>query len=643
MSRISTATRVANSTTTVDAAPSTSSSGAPGASEHSVSGGGAGAGSSSRIAGVAAAAAAAAKVAGATSAAAPGSGAPGAAFDAERAALSPARRAELIDQLKGEVTYDLVVIGAGVTGGGIALDAATRGMKVLLVDKVDLAFGTSRWSSKLAHGGLRYLATGNVGIARRSARERGILMEVTAPHLTRALPQVVPVMSRFSAINNVLPRLGFIAGDALRIAAGTSSSTLPRSRTVSADTVAQLCPAVERKDVKFGYVNYDGQLADDAALVTALVRTAAGYGADVLTHAPVEAVESRDGKTWVTMSVAGAGEDGAASRGTVVVGAAGVVNATGVWAGDLDERVTVRPSRGTHLVVDAELLGNPQGALTVPVPGAMNRFCFVLPAPLGRCYIGLTDEAAPLEDEPAAPEQDITWILDVINQALATKLTREDVIGAFAGLRPLIELADSSSHETADLSREHAILVEDGMVTVTGGKLTEYRLMAEQTVDAVLEDDLIGSRFRAEGSTFGPCVTAKTPLIGAPAQPDVAPNSAAYAEECLVDRPTEPAVPGKDVTRAELSFAVTHQGARTVSDILDRRTRIGLVAADREAAKPIAEEILRAAGLEPVDLPAGVEISHAAANSAAEGVQPSVEVSAAHAEQVGRSGDKLNG
>ena len=545
-------------------------------------------------------------------------------FNYAGAALSPQRHTRLMEKLRSgssdrSSTYDLVVVGAGVTGAGVALDAATRGLSVLLVDKEDLAFGTSRWSSKLAHGGLRYLASGNVGIARRSAAERGILMEVTAPHLTRALGQVVPVMSAFSALNNVLPRLGFVAGDALRIAAGTSGKTLPHSRTISARRVAELCPAVDRHNVKFGYLNYDGQLIDDAALVTALARTAGGFGADVLTHCRVESVDELPADRVAHSGSANAAVSLNVEGETLVVHAAAVVNATGVWAGDLDETVKVTPSRGTHLVVDAEKLGYPEGALTVPVPGATNRFCFILPTQLGRCYIGLTDEQAQLEDVPTAPEEDVQWILDVVNQALLVDLTADDVIGTFAGLRPLVEIAGpgkvASNQEngtggerhTADLPREHAILVRGPMVTVTGGKLTEYRLMAEQTVDRVLAEGLIAK------AKIGPCVTKQTPLIGAPTRPeqaaqltssDASEGSAATAETnnnadqgSLIARPDEPVVPGLAVTRGRLSFAVTHEGARTISDILDRRTRIGLVPADRAAAEPVAREVLQAAGL----------------------------------------------
>ena len=575
-------------------------------------------------------------------------------FDYDGATLSPQRREAVLrkirsesrEEAKGSTThYDLVVVGAGVTGSGVALDAATRGLNVLLVDKEDLAFGTSRWSSKLAHGGLRYLATGNVGIARRSAAERGILMEVTAPHLTRALGQVVPVMGKFSALNNVLPRLGFIAGDALRIAAGTSGKTLPRSRTISAKKVAELCPAVDRRNVKFGYLNYDGQLIDDAALVTALARTAGGFGADVLTHCRVESVDDLRSNGSVDATGGNAAVHLNVEGEVLTVNASAVVNATGVWAGDLDETVRVTPSRGTHLVVAAEKLGTPEGALTVPVPGATNRFCFILPTQLGRCYIGLTDEQAVLEDVPTAPEEDVQWILDVVNQALLVDLTTDDVIGTFAGLRPLVEIAepgggalkqkdknsatktDNTTNEhstpageakeadgeqhTADLSREHAILVRGPLVTVTGGKLTEYRLMAEQTVDRVLAEGLVdrvsdgaaGSAAMSDKAGVGPCVTKETPLIGSPARPEQRSTDQSTNADgaCLVDRPEEQVTPSIPLTRGRLSFAVTHEGARTVSDILDRRTRIGLVPADRAAAEPVAREVLAAAGLAELD------------------------------------------
>lgn len=523
--------------------------------------------------------------------------------------LNASHRAHELNGLRsGDTHVDLVVIGAGVTGAGVALDAATRGLDVLLVDAHDIAFGTSRWSSKLAHGGLRYLATGNVGIARRSALERGILMGSTAPHLTRALTQVVPVQDRYTRGQKTTPRVGFIAGDALRIAARTPSTTLPSSRTISKETVADLCPAVDTSDLRFGYVNHDGQLVDDARLVTALVRTAAGYGTRVITHC--RAVEAHGDKVVLQDEL-----DPDAPPVTVSAGA--VVNATGVWAGHLDPQVTVRPSRGTHLVIDAETVGNPTGALTVPVPGHNSRFCFILPGQLGRCYVGITDEdpgTDTIPDVPEVPEEDVRWILDVVNQALAVDLTTDDVLGAFAGLRPLVQFNDDAlSDSTADLSRDHVILTGEGdnanLITVTGGKLTEYRLMAEQTVDVVAD------KLRESGSSPAPCVTTSTPVVGAPGAPGVeyvqpsdlaglpasmierfGHEAPAVLRSCPVERPLEPVAPGIDTVRAEFAWHVTHEGAMSVDDLLDRRSRIGLVDADREACLGTAQEILDAVG-----------------------------------------------
>lgn len=538
-------------------------------------------------------------------------------FDVDAARLNPARRSRDLEDLstRAERTssdphVDVVIIGAGVTGAGIAVDAATRGLDVLLVDAHDIAFGTSRWSSKLAHGGLRYLGTGHVGIARRSARERGIILETSAPHLTRAVPQVVPVQDRYSTMQRIMPRLGFFAGDALRVAAGTKSSTLPFSRTISKEKVIELCPSVDTSDLRFGYLNYDGQLIDDARLVTALVRTAAGYGARVLTHC--RAVEAHGDRVVL--------QDALADTAPFTVTADTVVNATGVWAGDIEPQVTIRPSRGTHLVIDAEKVGDPTGALTVPVPGHASRFCFILPEQLGRCYIGITDDdlgSDTIPDVPTVPDDDVTWILDVVNQALGTHLTADDIDGAFAGLRPLVQFETSDSADdtdatdasTADLSREHVILTGEGedanLITVTGGKLTEYRLMAEQTVDVIAE------KLRATGASPSPCVTTSTALIGAPGSPgveyvqssDLAGLPASLVERfgheapevlrrCPIERPLDPVAPGIDTVRAEFAWHVTHEGAATVEDLIDRRSRIGLVDADREACLPFAREII---------------------------------------------------
>lgn len=516
-------------------------------------------------------------------------------------ALSAGRRARELAELRGRSTpVDLIVIGGGITGAGIALDAASRGLETVLLEAHDLAFGTSRWSSKLAHGGLRYLATGNVAIARRSAVERGIMLERTAPHLVRPLAQVVPVYRDTQPVGAVLPGLGFVAGTVLSRLAGTRADRLPGARVLGPRRVAEYVPGVRRDGLRFGHLNWDCQLVDDARLVTAVARTAAGHGARVITRARV--LEASGTRVTVRDEL-GAGVAGGGDDDEFTLSARAVVSATGVWAGQTTPGVRVRPSRGTHLVLDAAALGHPVGALTVPVPGETNRFCFAIPAEFGRLHVGLTDVDAPgpVPDVPESTEAEIDFLLDVVNRALEVRLTRDDVLGTFAGLRPLV---DSGDGDTADLSRDHALLTSDnGIVTITGGKLTEYRLMAEQVVD------LVAGR---AGLPAGPCRTADLPLVGAPGHPvaAVAATSAGllpaslvarYGQEAgtvvaasLLDRPLEAVAEGLDVTRAEFSYAVTHEGALTVDDVLDRRSRIGLVATDRAAAEPVARQALAA-------------------------------------------------
>lgn len=520
-------------------------------------------------------------------------------------ALSAARRArDLVALRERRDPVDLVVIGGGITGVGIALDAASRGLETVLLEAHDLAWGTSRWSSKLAHGGLRYLASGDMGIARRSAVERGILLSRTAPHLTRPLAQVVPVYRGTRPAHAVLPGLGFLAGTVLTRLAGTRRPLLPGARIVGPARVADLVPGVRREGLLFGHVNWDCQLVDDARLVVAVARTAAREGATILTRA--RAVAASGTEVTVRDELAGA---------EFALPARAVVNATGVWADELAPGLRLRPSRGTHLVVRAEALGHPTGALTVAVPGSTNRFCFCLPVENGRVFVGLTDVDAPgpVPDVPTPDDDEVDFLLDVVGRSLARPLTRDDVIGTFAGLRPLVEAGaagvGAADTETADLSREHAILTAaNGLVTVTGGKLTEYRLMAEQVVDLVVG--------RRTGRAARPCRTSDLPLVGAgrvgagrvdpPAASGGEPLPAALVARfgaeapavvaaSLLDRPLEPVAPGLDVTRAEFSWAVTHEGALDAGDVLDRRSRIGLVSTDRAAAEPGAQEALRAA------------------------------------------------
>ncbi|MGW1926475.1 glycerol-3-phosphate dehydrogenase/oxidase, partial [Streptomyces massasporeus] len=500
---------------------------------------------------------------------------PGSSLDARR-------RLRELDRLAGgaaDSVVDVLVVGLGATGAGAALDAATRGLTVAAIDAHDLAFGTSRWSSKLIHGGLRYLASGQLDVAHESAVERGILMERTAPHLVRAQPFVLPLTPLVSRGQAALARAGFLAGDLLRVGARTSRSTLPQPRTLSAVETRHLAPALRPTGLRGGLLSWDGRLSDDARLVTAIARTAAAYGARVLTR--TRALELH--------------RDGALVRDETTgqelrIRARTVVNAAGVWAGGLVDDVRLRPSRGTHLVLRSEDLGRLSAGLHIPIPGETNRFVLVLPQGDGRVYVGLTDEPVDGEipDVPEVPETDIGFLLDVLGSALDVTVHRADVVGAFAGLRPLLDTRDAdAAGRTADISRKHAELTSpSGVVTVVGGKLTTYRRMAQDAVDAAVT---------AGDLTAGPCRTASVPLVGA-ARPKVLAGldvparlvyrygSEAPAVHALgIEDPAlaRPVVPGHPVTGAELVWAVRHEGALDVSDLLDRRTRIGLVPEDR--------------------------------------------------------------
>ncbi|MDT0203068.1 glycerol-3-phosphate dehydrogenase/oxidase [Nocardioides sp. AE5] len=484
---------------------------------------------------------------------------------------------------------DLVVIGLGVTGAGVALDAASRGLRVLAVDAFDLAFGTSRWSSKLVHGGLRYLAKLQVGVAHESAVERGILMERTAPHLTRPMPMLLPLMSSVSRSQSALARAGFLAGDVLRIGAGTDSETLPRPRHISRTEVLAMAPGLRANGLRGGLLSWDGQLEDDARLVIGIARTAVAHGADVRTHlratsATGSAVELCDHLT---------GE-------TALVRARKVVNATGVWAGGLVD-VKLKPSRGTHLVLRAETLHGLRTAVTAPIPNTSNRFVLVLPQPDGTIYVGLTDEEVEGEipDVPEPSETEIGFLLDVVGAAFDRPLRRTDVVGAYAGLRPLLD----SGGATADLSRKHAVLTSpDGVITIVGGKLTTYRQMAEDAVDAT-------------GLADGLCVTRDLPLLGAAPREELArleedkrlvrrfgTEAALVLENARAvtglsdDELLAPIAAHLPTTLAELVFGATHEGAVDVADLLERRTRIALVPADADLARPLADRALDFAG-----------------------------------------------
>lgn len=492
------------------------------------------------------------------------------------ARLTAARRARDLDVLSG-TSVDVLVIGGGVTGCGTALDAASRGLSVALVEKADLANGTSRWSSKLVHGGLRYLATGDVGLALESARERGILLRWTAPHLVRPLPMVVPLGDDVAARDGLAVDAGHRVGDALRRVAGTPGSVLPRPRRIGVTETARLVPAVRRQGLRGGLLNWDGQLEDDARLVVALARTAASWGARVITYARAVSADG-SGATVVDER----------TGQTVRLRAGAVVNATGAWADGLAPETRLRPSKGAHLVLPAAVLGHPTASITVPVPGEPNRWVFGLPHPDGLVYVGLTDDAldGPVPEVPRAEASEVAFLLDVLSRGLERPLSAADVVGSFAGVRPLLA---GAAGRTADLSRRHAVVQgDDGLWTVLGGKLTTYRRMAQDTVDRLSDR---------------PCRTARLPLVGAAGpRPTAVParlvrryGSEAFDVAALADRDPrllEPVAPGVPVLGVELAWGVVAEGALTAPDLLERRTRLSLVNTWHDAARPAAEAAL---------------------------------------------------
>ncbi|MGC7097956.1 glycerol-3-phosphate dehydrogenase/oxidase [Amycolatopsis lurida] len=490
------------------------------------------------------------------------------------ASLNATRREADLARAAGGERFDLAVVGGGVTGAGIALDAAARGLSVVLLEANDLAFGTSRWSSKLVHGGLRYLAKGDFALAHESAVERGIMMTVTAPHLTRTLPQLFPLHTTTSRAQQGVITAGLQAGDVLRRITRTPGRVLPRPRTITRHEALALAPGLRRNGLRGALLSFDGALTDDARLVVALARTAASHGARILTR--VRANKLLGDRVQATDELTGQ---------ALEVQARQVINATGVWAGELVDSVRLRPSRGSHLILRGEAAGTSVSSVMIGVPGETNRFVFLLPQPDGNVYLGLTDEPVdgPVPSVPTVPESDVDFLLEVASSALARRLTTADVVGRFAGLRPLI----SAGGRSADLSRKHAVLRSpDGVLTVVGGKLTTYRRMAADAVDAA-------------GLHSGPSTTHELPLVGAAPRSRLstvdaprrlilkygteAPRIAAIGE--LDPALAEPVSAGSEVTGAEVVWAIRHEGALDVEDVLDRRTRLGLVPADADAAR----------------------------------------------------------
>jgi len=482
----------------------------------------------------------------------------------------------------GRDRFDLVVVGGGITGAGVALDAASRGYSVALVERDDYASGTSSRSSKLVHGGLRYLQNFDLGLVREALLERSLLVRL-APHLVKPLPLLVAAFE--GKRPDRLLGVGLNMYDVMARRRGRSEEewSPDRHRIVDAAETSELLPALAARDPSAAYLFYDCQ-TDDARLVLTVLGEAERFGTVCANSCEVTGLIERNGRAGGVMVRDRIG------GGEFELEADNIVNATGVWADRLrpdelyaeEEVPQIRPSRGTHITLSQESMPVRGGAI---VPAGGDRTIFVLPW-LGRTLIGTTDNDYEGELEHVPPSSDdIDYLLSACNGFFGTSLGVGDVTGAYAGVRPLISSGDPK--KSVDISRKAELYeTSSGLVTITGGKLTTFRRMARMAVDRVVE---------REGRD-APCRTDEVPL-GAPEDPDALPAvegvdaesrahlAARYghgAREVMEIAATAPELAGRvgpelpDIV-AEAAFAARREQARSVSDALIRRTRLGLL------------------------------------------------------------------
>ncbi len=487
--------------------------------------------------------------------------------------------------------FDIIVVGGGVTGLGVAVDAATRGLSCLLVEKDDLGSGTSSKSSKLIHGGLRYLQQGEIGLVYEALHERQRLLR-NAPHLVQILPFAIPILTRDGVVSRKVARA---LGSALWMYDLTGGWRVGKlHRRLRAEAAHRHMPTMPRERLASAYLYYDAA-ADDSRLCVALARTAADHGAVIINHCAVrEITHDADGRANGIRAITSDGQSLEASASVVV-------NAAGVWADSVrqaDEGVdpqSIRPAKGIHITIPWELVQN-DIAFVIPVRRD-KRSLFVVPwieredGSYLYTYVGTTDtDYAGGVDESQCSEEDIDYVLEALNAAITTRVTREHVTGVWSGLRPLVRTEGSG--KTKDLSRRHRVSKSSsGVISIIGGKLTTYRKMAEDTVDEAMKT--LGRS--------GRCKTKRLRLRGA-ADASSAPTKhlrTRYGSDWpevqrIIDANpsmSQPLVVGLPYLRAEAIHAVRHEYARTVDDVLSRRTRALLL--DRRAALAAAPEVAR--------------------------------------------------
>jgi glycerol-3-phosphate dehydrogenase len=519
-------------------------------------------------------------------------------------------RAAAIEAVAGR-RFEVVVIGGGITGAGVALDAASRGYSVALLERGDYAEGTSSRSSKMVHGGLRYLQNLDLGLVREALLERQLMVRL-APHLVYPTPFLVPSLGEDRRDRRV--GIGLNMYDVMattrvgrgrremrpsREEDGESNWSPDRHRTIDREELLRLVPALEARDPRDAYLFYDCQ-TDDARLVLTVLGEAERFGAVTLNDAAVSEVLLRDGRACGVACVE------AESGERIEVGADSVVNATGVWADRIrpeevveeEDVPRISPSRGTHLLLDRDALST--GSAACIVPAGEGRAIFALPW-YGRTLVGTTDNDYDGDiDRPRPGEDEIAYLLDAVNAFFGASLTQSDLVGAFAGVRPLLSSGDPK--RSVDISRRAELYeTSSGMLTITGGKLTTWRRMAKQTVDRLVEREGREARCRTAEIPLG--MEARREDLEAPegvGEDSVSQLAFRYghAARAVLDLAWKdsalavPIVPGRPDLLAEAAIAARLEQARCVADVLLRRTRLGVLAAPQlrgaEAVRPIA-------------------------------------------------------
>ena len=495
-----------------------------------------------------------------------------------------------------EHPFDVVVVGGGITGAGVALDAASRGYSVALLERNDFGQGTSSRSSKMVHGGLRYLRNFDLGLVREALLERQLLVQL-APHLVYPTPFLVPALGENRKDRRI--GIGLNMYDVMatsRIGRGRSQRnehsgeayfwSPDRHRTISGEEAAELIPALEPLEPSSAYLFYDCQ-TDDVRLVLTVLGEAERFGAVVLNGAEVTEVLDEGGRA------AGVAFREAESGARIEMRADNVVNATGVWADRIrpDELLTeeeiprIHPSRGTHLTLSTERLDIGTAACIVPASG--ERTIFALPW-YGRVLVGTTDNDYEGDIDQVPPSgSDIEYLLEALNDYFSTDLGPDDLTGAYAGVRPLISSGDPK--KSVDISRRAELYeTSSGMLTITGGKLTTFRRMAAQVVDRITQRDGRDAQCRTDDIPLG-MAARPDDLETDVSLPEGAADQLAFryghAARAVLDlceeRPelAEPIAPGHPDLLAEVVIAARREQARSVADVLLRRTRLGLVAA----------------------------------------------------------------